>query len=153
MMVVSPRAAAAMSAERPTEPPPVISSDEPGGQFRELSTAPAPVWTPQPSGPASSSGTPSGIFTTLTSWANAWVANDDWPKKLPPTSAVPSCRGVVPLLPTPLKLSSMNRTQYDGEPAAHSEQMPQLLKVAATRSPGATLVTPSPTAVTTPLPS
>jgi hypothetical protein len=47
----------------------------------------------------------------------------------------------------------MKRTQYDGDPAVHSEQAPQLLNVAPTRSPGATLVTPGPTDFTTPLPS
>src|SRR5258707_3850081 len=34
-----PRAAAAITAESPTEPAPVTSSEEPGGQSSELSTA------------------------------------------------------------------------------------------------------------------
>src|ERR1700739_3640352 len=130
-----PRAAAATTAESPTEP------------------APAPVWMPHPSGPPSSNGRPPGILTTLASYARAWVANEDWPKKLPPTSAGPSRSVAVPRLPTPAKFSSMKRTQYDGDPAVHSEQAPQLLNVAPTRSPGATLVTPGPTDFTTPLPS
>src|ERR1700757_1474609 len=153
MTAAGPRAAAAITAESPTEPAPVTSSEEPRGQFSELSTAPAPVWMPHPSGPASSSGRLPGILTTFASCARAWVANEDWPKKLPPTSAGPSRRVAVPRLPTPAKFSSMKRTQYDGDPAVHSEHAPQLLNVAPTRSPGATLVTPGPTDFTTPLPS
>src|SRR5579859_1723303 len=153
MRVARPREAAAITAESPTEPAPVTSSEEPGGQSSELSTAPAPVWMPHPSGPASSSGRPPGILTTLASYTRAWVANEDWPKKLPPTSAGPSRSVAVPRLPTPAKFSSMKRTQYDGNPAVHSEQAPQLLNVAPTRSPGTTLVTPGPTDFTTPLPS
>src|SRR6516164_9484759 len=47
----------------------------------------------------------------------------------------------------------MNRWQYAGAPDAHAGQEPQLAKLTPTRSPGATLVTPSPTSTTTPAPS
>ena len=50
-----------------------------------LSTAPAPVISPQPIGARRASGRPaalSGTRTTLRWWAIAWVANADWPKKL-----------------------------------------------------------------------
>jgi len=46
-----------------------------------FSTAPAPVWSPQPSGAATSSGIDPSSRTTLRSFATAWVAKLDWPKK------------------------------------------------------------------------
>jgi hypothetical protein len=55
----------------------------PAGILSELSTAPAPVCSPHPSGPSSSTGTSSATFTVLRSFAIEYVANDDWPKKCP----------------------------------------------------------------------
>ena len=43
MISRSSRTTPARTADRPTEPPPSTSSEEPCGQFNEFSTAPAPV--------------------------------------------------------------------------------------------------------------
>lgn len=69
-------------------------------------TAPAPVWMPQPRVPAISSGTPSGTFTTLRSVVTACVANEDWPKKLPEISPLPSRIDLEPSLRWPTKFSA-----------------------------------------------
>ena len=71
MIVVHPIAAAAITAESPTEPAPKIAIDAPACGFSALSTAPAPVEMPQPSGPIISSGTSLRIFTALRSVAIA----------------------------------------------------------------------------------
>jgi hypothetical protein len=65
MIVVAPASRAAITAQSPTEPAPKTATDEPGGTRRTSSTVPAPVWTPQASGPAMRRSTSSGIFTTL----------------------------------------------------------------------------------------
>jgi hypothetical protein len=53
----------------------------PGAGLKTFSTAPAPVWRPQPKGAAISSGTSSGTFTTVLSRPTACVAKLDWAKK------------------------------------------------------------------------
>ncbi|GAB3321164.1 hypothetical protein GCM10027428_27320 [Haliea atlantica] len=45
--------------------------------------APAPVWMPHPSGPRRSKGASFLTFTTLSSYAKAKLAKEDWPKKWP----------------------------------------------------------------------
>src|SRR5690349_4770016 len=54
--VVAPAATAASRPERPTAPVPKSTKLEPGFGLSTLNTAPAPVRTPQPSGPRMSSG-------------------------------------------------------------------------------------------------
>ena len=44
----------------------------------ELMTPPAPVITPQPSGPRSSRGASASTMTTLRSRHKEWLAKDDW---------------------------------------------------------------------------
>ena len=56
---------APITADKPTDPPPVIKRDDPSLASKEFKTAPTPVCTPQLMGPISSSGTSSGSFTTL----------------------------------------------------------------------------------------
>ena len=70
-----------MTAERPTAPVPKTAMLLPAGARSALSTAPAPVWMPQPNGAATSSGIESGSLTTLRSPATECVAKLDWPKK------------------------------------------------------------------------
>ena len=53
----------------------------PGRGASTFQTAPTPVWTPQPSGATSSSGTPGSILITLRTSAMARSENDDCPKK------------------------------------------------------------------------
>ena len=83
MIGAQPASLAAITADRPTDPTPNTARLDPAGQARVLNTAPAPVWMPQPSGPASSSGSASGMRSTLRSVASAWVAKEDCWKKAP----------------------------------------------------------------------
>jgi hypothetical protein len=76
-----PTARAASTADSPTAPAPNTAMLDPAGGRSEFITAPAPVWTPQPSGPISSSGTSAGIGTTDRACTFACRANEDWPKK------------------------------------------------------------------------
>ena len=81
MMIAAPTTRAAITALSPTLPAPKVTKLSPGPTFSAFITAPAPVWMPQPSGPSRSSGMSLGTFTTVRSWASAYVPNDDWPKK------------------------------------------------------------------------
>ena len=61
-----------------------------------FSTAPAPVWIPQPSGAAISSGIDPFSRTTLRSFATACVAKLDCPKKCPCSGSPPRESALVP---------------------------------------------------------
>src|ERR1700758_5474217 len=106
MIDVASRTTAAITADNPTAPAPATTTVDPGWTSSELNTAPAPVWTPQPSGPTSSTGTSGGNLTTLRSWANAWVAKDDWPKKFAPSLVPAEASPEDPSWRTPPKLYS-----------------------------------------------
>ena len=56
-----PATLAPMIPDRPTAPVPATAIVPPRGTASELSTVPAPVCIPQPSGPTSSTGTPAGL--------------------------------------------------------------------------------------------
>ena len=81
------RSRAAMIAQSPTEPAPKTAMDEPGRTRSTSSTVPAPVCTPQASGPAMRRSTSSGTGTTLRPLTTASVPKEDWPKKWSPTGA------------------------------------------------------------------
>lgn len=104
MRVVHPAITAAITALMPTVPVPNTAMLLPAGGRRALSTAPAPVWIPHPSGPRSSSGAAGSILTTFRSVASAWVAKDDWPKNAPWMAASPLRNVVLPSGRVPAKL-------------------------------------------------
>ena len=66
-----------MIAQSPTDPAPKTAMDEPGATRRTSSTVPAPVCTPQASGPAMRRSTSSGTGTTLRALTTARLPNDD----------------------------------------------------------------------------
>ena len=78
-IVVAPAAAAAMIPDSPTAPVPYTATLSPARTPSTFSTEPAPVCTPHPSGPISSTGRSASIRTTLCTEASAWLANDDCP--------------------------------------------------------------------------
>src|ERR1700733_8732567 len=142
------RTTAAITADRPTAPAPVMTTVDPGWTSSEFNTAPAPVWMPQPSGPTSSTGAPGGSLTTLRSRASACVANDDWPKKLLPNLVPAEASPEDPSGRTPPKLYSRKPWQYAGCPFAHCGHEAQLLKLIATESPTESVFTSDPTDTT-----
>ena len=153
-IVVQPAIAAAITAASPTVPVPKTAMLLPAGAARLLSTAPAPVWIPQPKGAATSVAMVSGSLTTFRSPATASVANDDWPKKCAWTVSAPRERTLVPSTGrADAKLCSKKRWQYGDLPIRQLGQPPHESNVIPTRSPGATFVTSEPTAATVPAPS
>ena len=71
MIREQPQSCAAITALRPTVPAPKIAMDVPASGRRELMTAPAPVCTPQPSGPNNQNGASRLTLTVLRSRASA----------------------------------------------------------------------------------
>ena len=65
MIGSQPTAFAAIKAPIPTAPSPKMMIPSPALASSTLSTLPAPVWKPHPSGPSSSSGRSSGTLTAL----------------------------------------------------------------------------------------
>jgi hypothetical protein len=125
----------------------------PAGGRTALSTAPAPVWMPQPNGATTSSGTAGSSLTTFRSVATAWVAKLDWPKKCEWIGLPARRRAVDPSGRVAPKLRPQKSWQTQGRPAAQVGHDPQEPKLIATRSPTPTFVTAVPTASTTPAPS
>ncbi len=68
---------AAMRPASPTAPAPKTAKALPGSGRSTLSTAPAPVLTPQANAAATSNGSSSGSFTTFPCVASACVLKDD----------------------------------------------------------------------------
>ena len=83
MIGSQPAIFAAISPDKPTAPTPNTTKASPDRGFIMLSTAPAPVWPPQASGPSHSSGTSLRTFTANFSLAMVKLPNDDCWKKAP----------------------------------------------------------------------
>src|SRR5208282_4216890 len=114
MILAHPCTAPAMAALKPTPPPPETTRDEPALARKAFMTAPAPVCTPQPSGPSSSNGASDRTLTTLRSLATEYAAKEDCPKKCPPT-ATPFCSSAeLPSRRKPVILRPPKSRQYAG---------------------------------------
>jgi hypothetical protein len=103
-----------MTALSPSEPAPRMTTLLPGCTSSVFKIAPAPVCTPQPSGPRVSSAKPLSTLTAECDETTECDANDDCPKKCEPT-ALPllSVSDVVPSIrpggkPTFLRFSGLN---------------------------------------------
>src|SRR5579884_3756890 len=104
-----------------------------------------PVCTPQPTSAAEVIGTSGGILTACVALSTARSANTDELAKL--YAGSPRQVNGWPCAP------NVDR-HIVGRPAVHASHAPQLaIVVSTTWSPSATLVTPAPTASTTPAPS
>src|SRR3954452_7939203 len=138
-IVVAPASRAAITAHSPTEPAPKTATDEPGPTRRTSRTVPAPVCTPQASGPAIRRSTSSGSVTTLRPSTTANVLNDDCPKKWSPTGR-PSA-SVVAVDPSGRRQANFSVaivSQYAVRPARQRGHLPQEGKLRTTESPGTT---------------
>src|SRR5690606_3766199 len=135
-------------AEMPTPPQPNTTTDEPGVTLAVLMAAPTPVMTPQPTSDAISWGVSGSIFTTPCS--GMIISSAHVPEPAKPNTGWPSRRkwGVP---------AAANWTLTHRCGCLKSMQNLQLphgaLQAMITWSPGCTLVTPSPTSLTTPAPS
>ncbi len=90
-----------------------------GAGAEGVSTAPAPVRKPQPSGPSSSTGSAGSTRTALRAGTSAYAANEDWPNQrgasAPPLASV--SRGVSSLRP-PKRLREAGSRSRRGRAAA-----------------------------------
>ena len=113
MIVRAFRSLPAMTALMPTDPTPNTASVLPSRTSRTLSTAPAPVCTPHPSGAKSARSVSGGTFTRLERWTRAWRANELWPKKELNVGVFPSSnsRALVPSGRLPPKLRRLKEWQ------------------------------------------
>src|SRR5690606_35147564 len=107
---------AAMRPAQPTAPVPKMAIDVPASGRISLSTAPAPVLSPQPRGPRSSSGASLSTTTTLFSTTLEYVAKEDWPKKWEPTASPFLLKAVLPSRRWQPNISSKAYSQYIGSP-------------------------------------
>src|SRR5689334_9411539 len=89
-----------------------------------LSTAPAPVCNPQPSGPKSSTGASRRSLTTSFAGASANVANEDCWKKQEKTGFPSRLIGVEPSARRPPDLRARALLQYEVRPARQGSHSP-----------------------------
>ena len=142
MIVRAPFSTAPRMAASPTPPQPMTATESPRVTGAVLMAAPRPAITPQPSRPATS-GLAAG--STLVHWPAATsVLSAKAPMPSAGDSVVPSSRVIFWVALCVLK-------QYQGRPRRQARHSPQTARqLSTTKSPGATEVTPSPTASTTP---
>ena len=154
MIRAAPASFAAATTCSPTPPQPITATLSPRRTPAALRTAPAPVTTPQPSseachsGMSAVSGTAPAAATTVRCAKHA-VIRPCWS-----VSPAPSCRREVPSISVPRSALRPAGSQRLRRPARQARHCPHDgTNENATRSPGATCVTRSPTASTTPAPS
>jgi len=141
MMVWAPARRDPSMAASPTPPQPKTATESPRPTPPVFMAAPSPAMTPQPISPATS-GWASGL--TLVAWP---AATSVFSAKAPIPSAGDSSWPSRVIFWVALWVAK----QYHGRPRRHERQLPHTARqLRITKSPGATLVTPSPTDSTTP---
>ena len=142
MIVVAPATTAPAMAALPTPPHPITATESPRPTPPVLTAAPKPAMTPQPSRPTAAA---SASGSTLVHWP---AATSVFSMKAPMPSAGDSS---VPSVSVIFWVALWVLKQYCGLPLAQARHWPHTARqLRMTKSPGATSVTPSPTASTTP---
>ena len=141
MIVVAPAMAAPAMAASPTPPQPNTATDSPRRTCPVLTAAPKPAMTPQPRRPTAA-GSARSTFVHCPAATSVFSANAPMPSA--GESSVPSVRVI-------FWVALWVAKQYQGSPLAHARHWPHTARqLRMTKSPGATSVTPSPTAATVP---
>ena len=142
MMVAAPASLDPATAAHPTPPQPKTATESPGPTWPVYMAAPMPAITPQPSSPTAS-GRAAGL--TLVHWPAATsVRSAKAPMPRAGERGVPSASVIFCVALCVAK-------QYQGRPRRHARHSPHTARqFRTTKSPGATSVTPGPTASTTP---
>ena len=149
----APARCAPMPAARPTPPAPTTTRESPAHAPTTFVTAPTPVTTAHPAIAATAAGMLSRTFTALRSGTTTCSAKHDTPRKWFIRSLPCRSRPGPSSSPPPWACTGP-KTHMTGWPRRQGGHEPQLGRhINATRSPGATDVTPSPTAATRPAPS
>ena len=139
---------------RPTPPHPMTQAVSPIRTRATLRTAPTPVTTAHPSSAACHIGNPSGIGTADAASITQRSAKHATISPCCSVSPAGSCSREVPSISVPRAMFTATISQRVVRPARHCGQRPHDgTKQNATRSPGATWVTPGATASTKPAPS
>src|SRR3712207_5900502 len=147
-----PACTAPWTALTPTPPSPTTPTVSPGCTPPEKAADPQPVGTLQATSAAVSSGTCGSIRTQENSLSSVCRAKAPTMQK-PPRGSPSSRKGKVPLGSFPEAMVAPLSHRLD-RPEAQNRQCPQAgRRLVTTWSPGATPVTPGPTAWTTPEPS
>ena len=142
MIVRAPFSAAPSTAASPTPPQPITATESPRTTGAVLMAAPRPAITPQPSRPATMGGAAGLTFVHWPAATSVFSANAPIPSAGDRT--VPFARVIFCVALCVLK-------QYQGRPRRQARHSPQTARqFRMTKSPGATWVTSSPTASTTP---
>ena len=126
----------------PTPPHPMTATESPRLTLPVFTAAPNPAITPQPSRPAAAGEAAGSTLVHCPAATSVFSANAPMPSA--GESTVPSTRVIFWVALWVLK-------QYQGRPRLQARHCPQTARqLRMTKSPGATSVTPSPTASTTP---
>ena len=142
MTVVAPAIREPAIAALPTPPQPMTATLSPRPTLPVLTAAPKPAMTPQPSRPAAVAGASGSTLV------HCPAATSVFSRKAPMPSAGLS---TVPSASVILWVALWVAKQYQGLPLRQARHCPQTARqLRITKSPGATSVTPSPTASTTP---
>ena len=142
MILEAPASRAPATAALPTPPQPMTAMESPRPTLPVLIAAPMPAMTPQPSSPATS-GLAAGLtLVHCPEWTRVFSTNAPMPRA--GDISVPSVRVIFCAALWVLK-------QYCGRPRLQARHCPHTARqFRMTKSPGATSVTPSPTASTIP---
>jgi len=142
MIVRAPASTEPATAAAPTPPQPITATLVPRPTLPVLIAAPIPAITPQPSRPTAAARASASTFVHWPAATRVFSANAPMPSaglSSVPSSSVIRC--------VALKVEK----QYHGSPRLQARQSPQTARqLRTTKSPGATSVTPSPTASTVP---
>ena len=142
MIVDAPASTEPAIAAVPTPPQPMTATLVPRLTLPVLRAAPRPAITPQPSRPTAAARAAGSTFVHWPAATRVFSANAPIPSA--GLSGVPSASVIFCVALNVAK-------QYHGSPRSHARQAPQTARqLRITKSPGATLVTSSPTASTTP---
>ncbi len=142
MIVFAPASRAPSTAPSPTPPQPITATVSPRVTPPVLIAAPMPAITPQPSRPAVAGAMAGSTFVHWPDATSVFSANAPMPSA--GDSGVPSARVI-------FWVALWVAKQYHGRPRAQARHWPQTARqLRMTKSPGATSVTSSPTASTTP---
>ena len=138
MIVLAPARTAPTIAASPTPPQPKTATVSPRPTLPVLSAAPSPAMTPQPSSPATLADALGSTLVHCPAATRVYLRNAPMPSA--GRQRVPSARVIFCFALWVLK-------QYQGRPRRQARHCPQTARqLSTTKSPGATSVTPGPTA-------
>src|SRR4051812_42534329 len=146
MIGLAPASAEPATAAHPTPPQPITATLLPRVTAPVLIAAPNPAITPQPSSPTTAGSADGSTFVHCPECTSVFSMNAPIP-----SAGLSSVPARSPSASVIFWSALCVLKQYHGWPRRHARQSPQTARqLRTTKSPGATLVTPSPTDSTVP---